>query len=55
MLTVTLISLPPETIRQMVERDSAHAGGGGSASERRAGLAVLMVVLLAEILAFVLH
>ncbi|WP_341890694.1 hypothetical protein [Variovorax sp. YR752] len=58
MLTASLISLPPETVRQMVDAqtDSPHGGGGGSAFERGAGLVVLIVaVVLAPLVALVLH
>lgn len=58
MLTASLISLPPETVRQMVDAqaDAPHGGGGGSALERGAGLAVLVLaVVLAPLVALLLH
>lgn len=57
MLTASLISLPPETVRQMVDAqaDGPH-GGGGSAFERGAGLVVLVLaVVLAPLVALLLH
>lgn len=58
MLTASLISLPPETVRQMVDAqgDRPHRGGGGSAFERGAGLVALMLaIVLAPLAALLLH
>jgi hypothetical protein len=51
MLTSHLVSLPPETLRQMDAADQ-RPKGGGSSGERRIGIAVLFVaVILAPIAA----
>jgi hypothetical protein len=58
MLTASLISLPPDTVRGMVEAESAGARGtgGGNATERRCGLVLLVLtVAAASIFALLLH
>lgn len=55
MLTSILVSLPPDTLRQMHEAD-ARAQGGGSRAERGAGLAILIVAAtLAPLVAWIAH
>lgn len=58
MLTASLISLPPETVRGMVEAeaDRGHGAGGGNAVERRAGLVLLVLAIgAASLFALLLH
>lgn len=58
MMTASLISLPPETVREMIaaEDRAQRSAGGGSAFERGAGLAVLtLAALLASMFALALH
>lgn len=45
MLASSLISLPPETLRQLADNESAHPQGSGSADERRVGLVVVIGVI----------
>lgn len=45
MLASSLISLPPETLRQLAENEAAHPQGSGSAGERRVGLIVVIGVI----------
>lgn len=45
MLASSLISLPPETLRQLAENESANPKGTGSAGERRVGLVVVIGVI----------
>lgn len=45
MLVSSLIALPPETLRQLAESESAHPRGGGSALERRASLCIVLGVI----------
>ena len=58
MVTASLISLPPDTVRGMVEAESAGARGtgGGNATERRCGLVLLVLaVAAASMFALLLH
>ena len=55
MFTVSLISLPSETLRRLADDGTHQPSGGGDAKERRAGLAVVGVAaLLAIVFALVL-
>ncbi len=50
MLAVSLISLPPETLRRLADQ-SPSQGGGGERGERRVALAVAAAALFAALLA----
>ncbi len=52
MLTSSLVSLPPETVRQLAEAEpqSPHSGGG-TATERGLALGVVMAVLIVAVTA----
>lgn len=50
MLASSLIALPPETLRQLAENESAHPQGGGSALERRASLVIVLGVIALSLL-----
>lgn len=56
MFTMSLISLPAETLQRLAnEQTEAPSGGGGDATERGAGLAVIgLATLLATLFALLL-
>lgn len=57
MLTSSLVSLPPETVRQIAAAQSHPAsGGGGTALERGLALGVVVAVLIVgAVAAIVFH
>lgn len=50
MLTAYLVSLPPETLRQLAEVEWARERAGGSLFERRADLFILAAIFALPLL-----